>query len=235
MKKLIILSLMFLFTFFIGCKEESGVTNPNGINSIGDGNSGSVTFQVSIQQDQQHGIYFHFKPSVDVKIAKIDGTINGQTSSIDGDINSVMTVAEGFSISVYNAEARDKWSFKIAGKIASNNNDFVASVDYTVPADFTGGTSNVTIEINSQPGNDGSVQFLFKPSVDIKITKVNVEMGGATDELTGDNTTVYNGNNWHVLAGYTGVESGQDWSFTFTGTIVSNNQSYSVTSKYKVP
>lgn len=237
MKYLVNIFILLFTLLIVSCSNnDSGITNPLGTNPLGGGNgNANVTIQVSIQQDQQHGTYFHFKPSVDVKIAKIEGTINGQTSSTDGDINSVMTVTEGFSISVDNAEAGDKWSFKITGKIASNNNDFVVSVDYTVPADFTGGTSSVTIEINSQPMNDGSVEFLFRPNVDIKITKVNVEMGGATDDLTGDNTTVYNSNNWHVLAGYTGVESGQDWSFTFSGTIVSNNQNYSVTSKYKVP
>ena len=235
MKNLIKLLLILFLLAFFGCKEENGVTNPTGIDPLGGGNSGNVSFQVSINQDQQHGIYFHFIPSVDVKIIKVEGTINGQTSTVNGDENTVITVAEGFSVTANNPEAGDLWSFKITGKIASNNSDFTTTVNYTVPANFTGVSDNVTIEIGSQNGEQESVEFLFKPNVDIKITKVDVQMGGATDEVTGDGTTVYAGNSWYTLAGYTGVESGQQWSFTFSGTIASNNQNYSVTSNYTVP
>lgn len=235
MKNLIKIFLTLFILSFIGCKEENGITNPTGIAPLGGGNNNNVSFQVSINQNKELGAYFHFKPSVDVKIIKVDGTINGQTSTVNGDVNTIITVAEGFSISAINPEAGDVWSFKITGKIAVNNTDFTSTVNYTIPANFSGETSSVTIEINTQPGQEGSIEFLFKPNIDIKITKVDVQMGDFTDELTGENITVYAANNWYTLAAYNGVESGQQWSFTFNGTIANNNQNYNVTSNYTVP
>lgn len=230
--------IILLFTLLIiSCSNNnSGITSPAGTNPFGGGNNNSnVTFQVSIQQDQQHGIYFHFIPSVDVKIIKVDGTINGQTLTISGDANTTFTVAEGFSVTVNNATAGEQWSFKIIGKIASNNQDFTSTVNYTVPQGFGGNTGTVTFEIKSQPGQENSTDFLFKPNVDVKITKVDVEMGGATDVVTGDGTTVYSGNNWYVLAGYGGVASGQQWKFTFNGKLAANSQDYAVTVTYTIP
>lgn len=235
MKNLIKIFLTLFFLSFFGCKEENGITNPTGNDPFGGGNNGNVSFQVSINQNQQIGAYFHFIPSVDVKIIKVEGTINGQTSIVNGDVNTIITVAEGFSISAINPEAGDQWSFKITGKIASNNSDFTITVNYIIPANFSGESSSVTIEIDVQQGQEGSIEFLFKPNVDIKVTKVDAQMGDFTDELSGDGTTVYSANNWYTLAAYNGVESGQQWSFTFTGTIANNNQNYNVTSTYTVP
>ena len=60
-------------------------------------------------------------------------------------------------------------------------------------------------------------------------------MGGATDIINGDGTTVYTSYNWYVLAGYNDVASGQQWSFTFVGKVASNNKDYSETAVYTVP
>ena len=236
--KFLITTFFLLFTVLIvSCNNHnSGNTNPVGISPIGKGNGNSnVTFQVSIQQDQKHNLYFHFIPSVDVKIIKVDATVNNQTSTINGNPNAIMTVAEGFSIMVTTVKTGDNWTFKITGKIAGNNQDFTSTVNYTIPQGYEGNTTNVTFEITSQPGQENSTEFLFKPNVDVKITKVDVEMGGATDVVTGDGTTVYLSNNWYVLAGYNGVSTGQQWSFTFSGKTAENNQDYKVTIKYTIP
>jgi hypothetical protein len=229
MKMLITLFFSIILFFFIGCSDDNNSdSNPFGPEQT----SGSVTFQVSIQQDQQIGSFFHFKPSVDVKITKVVGVLNNQSYNIDGDPNAVMTVAEGFSITVSNPQAGDQWLFTITGKIASTGSDFTSTVNFTVPAGFTDTTNNVSFEIGSQAGQQGDVEFLFKPSVDVIILKVDVEMGGQTDMVEGDNTTIYNANTWYVLAGYNGVASGQKWTFKFTGKISGTNQDYSITIHY---
>ena len=236
MKKLFLITLSFFVIFLFGCSKSSDDSNPIGF-ALGDGNNtGNVTIQVSILQDPQQGPYFHFTPSVDVKISKVEATLNnGQTTPINGDPNATISTTEGFSILVSNPAVGDKWTFTITGKIASNNADFKTTVNFTIPQDFGGGTGSVTFEISSQPGQGGSTEFLFKPSVDVKLSKVDVEMGGATDLLNGDDATVLTANTWYVLASYNNVTSGQQWSFTFTGKIAANNQDYTVTAKYTVP
>jgi len=234
MKNLIKIIISLFLLFFIGCSKHSDDTNPIGINPIGGGN-GNVTVQVSIQQDQQGLYYFLFKPSVSVKLNKIDATLNNNTETVNGDGTTTFSPTEGFSIQVNNPATGDQWSFSITGKIASDNKDFTSTVNYTVPQGFTGGTSLVAFEITSQLGQNNSVEFLFNPSADVKITKVDVEMGGATDVVNGDGTTIYSSTNWYVLAGYNDVASGQQWSFNFIGTIAANNQNYSVTANYTVP
>jgi len=232
MKILITLFFSIILFLFISCgDDDNSDSNPFGP----DQTSGSVTFQVSIQQDQQIGTYFHFKPSVDVKVIKVVGVLNGQIYNIDGDPNTVMSAAEGFSVTVSNPETGDQWSFTITGKIASNNSDFTSNVNYTIPAGFQGTTNSVSFEIGYQAGQQGDVEFLFKPSVDVIITKVDVEMGGQTDMVEGDNTTIYNADTWYILAGFNGVASGQTWTFKFTGKISATNQEYSITTQYTVP
>ena len=234
MKKLIFFTIGLLFLFLIGCnKNDSGDGNPVGLGT----NSGNenVTFQVNIVQDQQGTLYFHFKPSVNVKIIKVDAQLNNQTYSVSGDVNTTITATEGFSVEVSNPETGDDWIFTITGKIAGNNQDFTSVVKYSVPTGYSGGAETVSFEINSQPGQQGGVDFLFKPSVDVKITKVDVKMGDASDKVDGDGTTVCSGGKWYVLAGYNGVESGQQWSFTFVGKTASDDKDYNVISNYTIP
>ncbi|MCW8848871.1 MAG: hypothetical protein OQJ81_02750 [Melioribacteraceae bacterium] len=224
--------LFVLLVGFLGCSDD----NNSDTNPFGPGSSASdVTFSVSIHQDQQHGAYFHFKPSVDVKIIHVVGVLNNQTYNIDGDPNSTMTTAEGFSVTVSNPKAGDKWTFTITGRIASNNNDFTSILNYSVPLEFVSSTNNVSFVIDLQQGAQGDIEFLFKPSVDVIITKVDVEMGGATDLVEGDATTVYQADTWYSIAGYNGVESGQKWTFVFTGKVSGSNQDYSVSADYTVP
>ena len=100
----------------------------------------------------------------------------------------------------------------------------------------TSGTGNVTFTISSTQGQQGVI-FIATPSVSIKITRVTVSLPAQqfNDVLTDDGTTTYNANEAVQLDEYTGVASGQQWTFKFEGTIVSNNQTYSVTSNYTIP
>ena len=100
-----------------------------------------------------------------------------------------------------------------------------------------GGTGNVTFTIGSQQGEQGGILFHCTPSVDVKITKVTCSFPAQdyTYPLTDDGTTVYSANNAYEIMEFTGVESGQQWTFKFEGTLASNNQSFNVTSNYTVP
>lgn len=100
----------------------------------------------------------------------------------------------------------------------------------------TSGTGNVTFTVSSTQGQQGVI-FIATPSVSIKITKVTVSLPAQqfTDVLTDDGTTTYNANQAVQLDEYTGVASGQQWTFQFEGTIASNNQAYNVTSNYTIP
>jgi hypothetical protein len=99
------------------------------------------------------------------------------------------------------------------------------------------GTGNVTFTIGSQQGTQGGILFYCTPSVDVKITKVTCSLPAQnyTYPLTDDGTTIYNANVGYELMEFTGVESGQQWTFKFEGTIASNNQAFNVTSNYTVP
>jgi hypothetical protein len=101
----------------------------------------------------------------------------------------------------------------------------------------TGGTGGVTFTISSTQGNQGGVIFTASPSVDIKVTKVTVSLPAQqfNDVLTDPGTTVFPANQAVLLGEYTGVATGQQWTFQFEGTLVSNNQAFNVTSNYTVP
>lgn len=101
----------------------------------------------------------------------------------------------------------------------------------------TGGTGGVTFKISSTQGNQGGVIFTATPSVAVKITQVTLSLPAQqfNDVIQDDGTTVYEANVAAGLQEYTGVESGQQWTFKFQGTIASNNQAFTVTQNYTIP
>ena len=111
----------------------------------------------------------------------------------------------------------------------------------TVTDPFGGGNNNtntggVTFSISAMQGQQGII-FVATPSVNVKITKVTVSLAAQNfnDVLTDDGTHVYNANEGIQIEEYTGVASGQQWSFRFEGSLASNNQAFNVTSNYTVP
>ena len=100
----------------------------------------------------------------------------------------------------------------------------------------TGGS--ITFQMSGQ-GNNTSYTFSFRPSVDTKLSKLiaAVPSLGFADTLTntGNPNYVFSKDTTYALDPYSGVATGQQWTFTFTGNIVSNNQAYTVTSNYTVP
>lgn len=99
-----------------------------------------------------------------------------------------------------------------------------------------GGSSAISYTVRGQ-GDVNSYTFFVKPSVDTKITKVvaAVPAFGFADTIMVDPNQTFTGGTEYSLDPYQGVATGQAWTFTFTGNLVSNNQAYTVTTNYTVP
>lgn len=98
--------------------------------------------------------------------------------------------------------------------------------------------ANVSFAISSQPGASGGVMFIAKPSIDVKLTAV---VGQLPAQNFRENIPIQNSNqvfssaNWYELREFTGVTSGQQWTFSFTGTVANGGAAYNVNSSYTVP
>lgn len=78
------------------------------------------------------------------------------------------------------------------------------------------------------------IEFYFKPSTLITLSKVDVAVGSFTDALAGDSQTQYQKDQWYMMVGYEGVEVGQQWTFTFYGKEVDANRDFNTTVTYVV-
>lgn len=100
----------------------------------------------------------------------------------------------------------------------------------------TGGTGAISYTVGGT-GDQTNYTFNAAPSVDTRISKVIASLPnqGFADTITADPTVTFTGGTAYEISTYTGVQSGQAWVFTFTGTIVSSNQAYTVSSNFTVP
>ncbi len=100
-----------------------------------------------------------------------------------------------------------------------------------------GNTGGVTWTIGTRQGAQGTI-FTAQPSAAVTVNSVTVSLPAQQfqDVVNDNGTTVYQPGNAYDISEYTGVASGQQWVFVFTGKIGSaQGQSYSVTSNYNVP
>ena len=233
--KLKILILVLLATVF-GCSNSSDNGGNPLFPNLGGGN-GSVSFEVKTQPGNQGGTLFLIKPSVDVKIQKVTVQVQNFTDELQGDPNTIYKKDTWYELEEYTGvQQGQQWTFNIVGQIASNGQNFNVTVNYTVATGGPGGTSEVAIQISHRAGQDpNTTEFIFKPSVDITITKVDVQVNNFNDTLNGDGTTVFSKDSWYVLAGYSGVASGQQWKFTFYGKIAASGNDYTTSVDYTIP
>lgn len=97
--------------------------------------------------------------------------------------------------------------------------------------------ANVTFQISQQNGQQG-VQFLGKPSVDVKITRAIISLAAQNYFDTVNNASpnyVFSKDSSYVIGEFTGVLTGQKWAFNITGTTVSGGTAYTAASNYTVP
>ncbi len=103
-----------------------------------------------------------------------------------------------------------------------------------------GGGTTVTFAMSGQvdPNNPANFNFGFKPSVDVKIATLIAGVPAQPFFDTIQNTTVnyvFSKDTTYLFGPYTGVQTGQAWTFKFNGTTVSNNTAYETTSNFTIP
>ncbi len=111
------------------------------------------------------------------------------------------------------------------------------------PTDPFGGgggtnTGGVVFTIGQRNGDQGGIMFTCKPSVAVTVTELTVSLPAQnyTDPYQGDGTTVFQAGVVVDVGEYTGVASGQQWSFNFKGKIGNaQGKDYNVTSTYTIP
>lgn len=100
------------------------------------------------------------------------------------------------------------------------------------------GVNNNTVNftMGTQQGTNGT-QFTWQPSVDIKVTMLVLSTNGFADTITDNSGQTYTANQtWVYPQEYTGVTTGQQWQFVFTGTTPNNNnQAFNSTVNYTIP
>lgn len=99
------------------------------------------------------------------------------------------------------------------------------------------GTGTVTFTMGVQTGGGGGTQFTWSPSTTVKVTRLILSTTGFSDTITDNSGTSYaGGQTWVYPQEYTGVTTGQQWQFNFTGTIDSaNNAAFTSTANLTIP
>ena len=117
------------------------------------------------------------------------------------------------------------------------NDDSSGNITSPFGQGLQGSSGGVSFTMSAYQGQNGGMIFTVSPSVAVKITKVTVSLPSQqfTDVLQGDGSTQFNANQAVELEEYTGVGSGQQWTFQFDGTLASNSQAFNVTANYTIP
>ncbi len=100
-----------------------------------------------------------------------------------------------------------------------------------------GGTGSVTFTMQGQ-ANGANYNFYFKPSVDVKVSRIiaNLPAQPYSDTVTNTNTAyVFSKDSFYTWYEYNGITTGQAWNFIFSGNIVSGGSAYTSTVNFTVP
>lgn len=106
--------------------------------------------------------------------------------------------------------------------------------DNSVTGGLLGG-SNVSFTMGVQNGPTSGAQFTWVPSKSVKVTSLILGTTGFTDTITDNTGQLYTaGQTWAYGNEYTGVTTGQQWQFAFTGTD-SAGTAYTSTASLTIP
>lgn len=97
--------------------------------------------------------------------------------------------------------------------------------------------NQVTFQISMQNGLNGGIEFLFKPAIDMKISRIisRLPAQNFTDTISSNSNYIYSKDTTYIINEYTGVENGQLWKFDFTGSIPGqNNSNFNTSADYTV-
>ncbi len=138
MKKVLVSVFFLAASLFIGCNNNTGGgTDPfgDGGNGDGGGNTGNVTFTVSLVQDNQQQYYFEFKPSTEVYITQIVANcaaagVTNETVAVGDVYSSTAPVDVG---PVTGLQVGQQWTFTTTGNIGNQQGTaFTATSNFTV-------------------------------------------------------------------------------------------------------
>lgn len=102
-----------------------------------------------------------------------------------------------------------------------------------------GGPGGNTVNFTMQgSGNAQSFSFTFQPAVDVKLNYLIASLPAQpfTDSVPNpDPNFVFTSTQAHTWHPYSGIQSGQQWTFKFSGTTTSNNQAFTSTVNFTIP
>lgn len=109
----------------------------------------------------------------------------------------------------------------------------------TSPFGGGGGTGGggVTFTVSTVQGQQG-ISFNFKPSTNVTVTQVTVRLPAQNfqDVVQGNGTTVFDTQTGFTVGEYTGVQSGQQWTFNIQGKIGNaQGQAYNKDVNFSIP
>lgn len=116
-----------------------------------------------------------------------------------------------------------------------NNSSDVTGTGIGGPGGPGGNTVNFTMQGS---GNNQSFSFTFQPAVDVKLNYLIASLPAQqfVDSVGNPNPNfVFTSTQTHTWYPYTGVQSGQQWTFKFNGSTSSNNQAFESNVSFTVP
>lgn len=122
-------------------------------------------------------------------------------------------------------------------QISASNNYYEGVRSNLISVSPTPANSNVTFTIQGQV-NGANYNFYFRPSVDVRISRIiaNLPAQPYSDTITNTNTAyVFSKDSFYTWYEYNGISTGQAWTFIFSGHRVSDNNAYTSTTNFIVP
>ncbi len=146
MKYILVLLTMCTISFF-GCSNDSG--NPTGVGGVGGSggdtgggnNTGNVTLDIGLAQDNQGSIFFGVNPDVAITITTIVVTQAAQgineTITNPDPAQQFEPVQSGNYYTFYEPQQQQlqtgqQWTFKFTGTIVQGGANYSKTVNYTV-------------------------------------------------------------------------------------------------------
>ena len=141
MKKIFLFSGFFLLLLIYACSDDavSGVTSPLGGGIGGTGGTGTVTITISSRVGQQGETIFSGTPSAAVTLSTLTVSVPAQqySESFNFDGTTVVNANVTEDLVQYPANSGvargQQWTFQFQGALASNNQAFNVTANYTIP------------------------------------------------------------------------------------------------------
>jgi len=141
MKKLVFILIPMIFITLTSCSNDNGgtgTTDPFGTGGT-TGGTGNVTITISSSQEQDGSVIFSGTPSAAVTLSKLTVSVPAEqyTESFQFDGTTVVNANQTEGLVQYPANSGiasgQKWTFQFEGTLASNNQAYNVTSNYTIP------------------------------------------------------------------------------------------------------